>query len=211
MNNEFKRLVEFVGYGEPRQSIWFIGTEEHEFVSNNSQWEMLLEGIRPSTSICEYVHNTEQFQLAVSQGHKFDKGVPVYDSCSRVLQHVYGIDEDKAIAKLGNENNLFSNLFPIPNILESKGQAWSFIKSKCGMTLDEYRKDILSIRIGMFARLMIECKPKTIILFCDRWELLASKLLSTGSNEFVSDKMLVEKVRGSRQSLLSIIRLITVE
>ena len=169
MNSEFQKMLNFKGYGNPKNSIWFIGVEEaleykKESVHQNYHEEFIL------SKKGDYLKEKEKF-LKENPGRRYTS---VYSIIGKIMSGILNLELDDYLQNLiftGNGNCFLTNYYPLgkkdqKTPLPKKYFEWFQLES-----VKEYEESVRRNRSTELYNFWKKSKPKATIAFgVDNWD-----------------------------------------
>jgi hypothetical protein len=166
MNTDYFDLLGFLGYGDPRKTIWFVGHEEHEPIENedDADWDLWFnekcgESAMDSISLKE-VTVPIRWKPWPKESAKYNG----YELCARLVEKLYGLERSEETWKRA----FLVNVLILPHINESKGEDWTpWLRSKIGAdswNRRDYNREVNNARSVILADEAVKLAPKAIIL-----------------------------------------------
>lgn len=163
MNSEFKKILNFKGYGNPKNSTWFIGIEEALEYNKDMVDQSYHKEVVPYSK-GEYYREKEKFQRE-NPGKRYTS---VYAIIAKIMSGISGIMLNEYLnGHIFNEKGdcFFTNYYPlgkrsIKTPLPEKYQEWFDIHSE-----SEYQDLVKNHRRKHLYDYWVETKPKRTITF----------------------------------------------
>ena len=89
-----------------------------------------------------------------------------YRRCARILENYYIVTQDESRNMLGRERSFFTNIFPIPYIIEGGEPEWFY--ERTGINHNDYIHHAFGIRTKIFIEAIKLYQPKALIIFASK-------------------------------------------
>ena len=171
MNKEFGKLLEFKGYGNPKNSIWFIGIEEALEYDKDTINQSYHKEVNVSEK-GDYQKYKEEFRKDPS--NKKRRYTSIYDIIGKIMSEVSGIDYLEYMNEyiFTKEGDCFlTNYYPLgkrstKTALPEKYKEWFDIHSE-----PEYQYLVKENRGKELYEFWVDNKPRITIAFgIQNWE-----------------------------------------
>lgn len=177
MNATFRDLLGFLGYGNPKNTIWFFAHEEHGGIMNHDEGEWKSWVDEKCTSSPFEIVSIEDPNIPINntvpiRWNPWEPGgeaeYPPYMLCARAVE---------ALESWGRSENTWDsaflvNILPIPHINEGNGMEWDlWLKSKLGVEewdVAMYNENVTRYRRIILLQAARHLTPSAIVVMGNR-------------------------------------------